>query len=263
MKKKLALLLGMLMLAISLTACGKDPKTVDYNGRTYDELADEMESFSYSLENDYMNLAMNCEPGMVPSDILTEDFIDQMVEKGIPAYYMSALVRFSEIAETYGAYQGYSDFEITKAGKTTTSDIIMLFKNDKGESKEITFEIVYESWNMEITGTTIEPVKTLGEKMANAGMNTLISMSIVFIVLILISLIIYAFNIFPYLEKKKKEKAMNNQPAVETAAPAFEAAPVTENLTDDLELVAVIAAAIAASENCSTSDFVVRSINRR
>ena len=36
-----------------------------------------------------------------------------------------------------------------------------------------------------------------------------------------------------------------------------------ENLMDDTELVAVIAAAIAASEGTSTSDFVVRSINRR
>ena len=33
--------------------------------------------------------------------------------------------------------------------------------------------------------------------------------------------------------------------------------------TDDSELIAVIAAAIAASEGTSTSDFVVRSINRR
>ena len=32
---------------------------------------------------------------------------------------------------------------------------------------------------------------------------------------------------------------------------------------DDTELIAVIAAAIAASEGTSTSDFVVRSINRR
>ena len=34
-------------------------------------------------------------------------------------------------------------------------------------------------------------------------------------------------------------------------------------VADDTELVAVIAAAIAASTGTSTSDFVVRSINRR
>ena len=37
----------------------------------------------------------------------------------------------------------------------------------------------------------------------------------------------------------------------------------SENLTDDYELIAVIAAAIAASENTSTDSFVVRSIRRR
>ena len=39
-------------------------------------------------------------------------------------------------------------------------------------------------------------------------------------------------------------------------------APVAAQ-TDDTELIAVIAAAIAASTGTSTSDFVVRSINRR
>ena len=120
---------------------------------------------------------------------------------------------------------------------------------------------------MKATGYTIEPVYSLSEKMSKAGMNTLISMSIVFCVLILISLIIYAFNIFPYIEKKKKEKAAQKQPVVEAASVQDEAVEQSNaeaaTLTDDAELIAVIAAAIAASEGTSTSGFVVRSINRR
>ena len=42
-----------------------------------------------------------------------------------------------------------------------------------------------------------------------------------------------------------------------------EAAAPAEDLTDDTELVAVISAAIAASEGTTTEGFVVRSINRR
>ena len=38
---------------------------------------------------------------------------------------------------------------------------------------------------------------------------------------------------------------------------------VTDNVTDDEELVAVIAAAIAAAEGTTTDGFVVRSIRRR
>jgi len=99
--------------------------------------------------------------------------------------------------------------------------------------------------------------------MSKAALNTVISMAVVFAVLILISLLISCFKIFPYLEKKKAAKA-----ATAVAGNAQE--QTTETVTvdepqvaDDTELVAVIAAAIAASTGTSTSDFVVRSINRR
>ena len=99
--------------------------------------------------------------------------------------------------------------------------------------------------------------------MTSAGQNTVISLSIVFLVLILISLIIKGFVIFPMLEEKKKNKAnKSNDNLVIESVPA-ETNATEENLMDDTELVAVIAAAIAASEGTSTSDFVVRSINRR
>ena len=65
------------------------------------------------------------------------------------------------------------------------------------------------------------------------------------------------------LEEKKKNKAnKSNDNLVIESVPA-ETNATEENLMDDTELVAVIAAAIAASEGTSTSDFVVRSINRR
>ena len=64
-----------------------------------------------------------------------------------------------------------------------------------------------------------------------------------------------------YLEKKK---------AQQTAVPAKEIAPAPQaavqqeaQQTDDGELIAVIAAAIAAAEGTSTDGFVVRSIRRR
>ena len=64
------------------------------------------------------------------------------------------------------------------------------------------------------------------------------------------------------LMKKKKETPA---PAPVSAAPAPAVVPAAEEekvLTDDLELVAVIAAAIAASENTSPDSFVVRSIRK-
>ena len=116
---------------------------------------------------------------------------------------------------------------------------------------------------MELEDIGVEAVQTLGEKMTNAGLNTLMGMGVVFTVLILISLIIYGFKIFPYLEEKKRTKtnAIVDTPAP-APVPAPSAAPVAQ-AQDDLELAAVIAAAIAAATGTSTSDFVVRSIKRR
>ena len=94
---------------------------------------------------------------------------------------------------------------------------------------------------MSITGYSVEPVYSLGEKMEKAGMNTVISMCVVFAVLILISLIIYAFKIFPYLEKKKQEKS---EPSVAKDPVVTQIEQKEEQqLADDNELVAVIAAA--------------------
>lgn len=104
----------------------------------------------------------------------------------------------------------------------------------------------------------------LGEAMARAGLNTLIGMGTVFVVLILISMIINGFAVIPKLQKAFSKKADEGQSVKENAAPAVQAEEPTVDETDDLELVAVIAAAIAASEGAaSTNGFVVRSIIRR
>lgn len=83
----------------------------------------------------------------------------------------------------------------------------------------------------------------------------MMGVGIVFIILIFLSCLISLFKYVGKLsgEGKKEEK--------KASAPAPAAAPVVEE-TDDLELVAVIAAAIAAAENTSTDSFVVRSIKK-
>jgi cell division protein YceG involved in septum cleavage len=157
-------------------------------------------------------------------------------------------------------------FSVDKAGKTLTTDMTLVFTADDGSTRDITFEVVYNYNTMEVTGISINPVYSMGQKLSKAGLNTLISISIVFVVLVLISLIIYAFNIFPYLEKKKQEKAKAakaEEASADNVVSQIEQREVQQDTMDDTELVAVIAAAVAASEGTSTSDFVVRSIIRR
>ena len=255
MKKKIGLLLSTITMVLVLGACGTDPTTVDYNGVTYEELKTEAESGAVFFE------------GASEDEILT--FIDSMEylaenpsenSYGIdPEFYGELAEKWLSAMEVAGNYEGIVEesFTVTKSGKTVTTDLTLKFEN-----RDVTFELIYNYYDMELTGVTVEPVYSLGEKMTKAALNTVICMSIVFIILILISLIISCFKIFPYLEQKKAEKVrtqINEAPPAETVVEAVE----TPQLTDDTELVAVIAAAIAASTGTSTSDFVVRSIRRR
>lgn len=248
MKKKIALLLSiMFAFALMLGACGTDPTTVDYNGYTYDQLSATSSSLIETLNQ------------------MSEDDMKYYLESG-DELTQSIMSAWSENTADLGEYKGYDDFSVTKSGNTLTTDMIVQF-----EKRNVDFQIVYNYNDMSApTGVTVEPIQSLGEKMSKAGMNTVISMCIVFAVLVLISLIIYAFNIFPYLEKKKKEKAAAKASAADHSAviqakpqpKAVEVMPPVET-ADDTELIAVISAAIAASEGTSTSGFVVRSINRR
>ncbi len=115
-----------------------------------------------------------------------------------------------------------------------------------------------------------EAGETMKEKLAYAGRNTIIGIGTVFIMLIVIALIIYCFRFLPKLlgpkDKKKKtateEKAAPKVEAAAKAAPKV-AAPASAPVMDDLELVAVITAAIAAGEQVPVGSFVVRTIKRR
>lgn len=116
-------------------------------------------------------------------------------------------------------------------------------------------------------GTT-EATQTLGQKLADAGLNTLVCIAVVFTVLIFISFIISLFRFIPKAEaaiaKRKADKAAAKTSTVDAIDNTISqiAAKEEEELVDDLELVAVITAAIAASQMTTTDGFVVRSIRK-
>ena len=98
--------------------------------------------------------------------------------------------------------------------------------------------------------------------MGYALLNTVMGIVIVFLVLLLISKII---SLFKYIYKFEQGKATKK---VEAEAPApVEAEEPQEELSDDLELVAVITAAIHAYEEAQGNEIpveglVVRSIRK-
>lgn len=125
------------------------------------------------------------------------------------------------------------------------------------------FEFTNKNITMNYTATTdgvnisFEKKMTKMEIFKKAGMNTLIGMGTVFIILILISFVIAAFGFIPRLFAKKEQPEAPEK--VKLEAPVAEK---EEDFTDDLELVAVITAAIAAAEGTSADGVVIRSIKR-
>lgn len=134
--------------------------------------------------------------------------------------------------------------------------------NSEGANRQAVVEYVFEdNYYKTISSCATNVSLTTPEKLKNAGLNTLIGMGTVFAVLILLCLIISCFGVIPKIEAKLKNK--NSAVAEQPIAQIIE----KEELSDDLELVAVITAAIASYEQASaiasSDSFVVRSIKRR
>lgn len=98
---------------------------------------------------------------------------------------------------------------------------------------------------------------SFGEKMTASAITMLMGLGITFTVLILIWIFIAIMGkVLGATSKPKKEAA----PAAEAAAPAAAPAPVEEDSNE--QLVAVIAAAIAAYQGANANNLVVRKITR-
>ena len=109
---------------------------------------------------------------------------------------------------------------------------------------------------------------SIEDAMAEATVNTIIGITVVFLALLFISFVISLFKYINKFEQKLAEKKAGKAPAPKkeptpAPAPIVEAAPEM----DDLELIAVITAAIHAYEeaqgNVVEGDLVVRSIKKR
>ncbi len=138
--------------------------------------------------------------------------------------------------------------------------------NSLGEQRQAEVEFVFkDNYYKTMTSCATNVTLTFGEKMENAGLNTLIGMGTVFSILIVLCLIISLFGIFPKLEERKRKKEQSS-PIDQPIAQIIEKEEMSSE-NDDLELVAVITAAIHAYESArgtaETDDFVVRSIKRR
>ena len=171
-----------------------------------------------------------------------------------PAFssWQNALEDIGEVQDIVG-----KTLSFTKKEGTVTVTV----KGSKHDA-DVVFTMESKDQNYAVTGITTNVEYSMKEKIQQAGMNTLLGMGTTFAVLILLALVIALFGkvVGGASNKKAASKPVQPAPAPVAAAPVAEEA---EELADDMELVAVIAAAIAAFEGAESTDgFVVRSIRK-
>ena len=176
----------------------------------------------------------------------------------------TTLAQYEEYAALQKQYQGIdkkieTDFTIN-SDMATVNETVLCISGDKVVIS-LSFDKDGNIQTDEQTGAyvfNIEEYRTVGDQITTAGLNSIMSMAIVFAVLIFISFLIGCFKLIGNVQKKQPEPGETTSEVIETVTAE------EENLADDLELVAVVTAAIAAaSEQESTDGLVVRSIIRR
>ncbi len=255
MKKKIITLGFTLVMVLSLTSCGSsfNNKSEIY-GIKKTEISTQMEGIGKEINS------------------LSTNDIDKYADKFKEAYetatddnsknqakiYKALFDGYNDSRSSLGDFKKFGDLTIEKSGKTVTCTLYEDFSK-RDANLVFVYNIVGERMNL--SAINVNPIYSMGETMSKAGLNVVMGMSVVFIVLILISLIIYAFRIIPYFEKKKKEH--ENLSGSTIIDDDLYSDNNTEDMTINSEIAAVIIAAIKASGEEKTDDFVVRSIKRR
>lgn len=184
----------------------------------------------------------------------------------------SAIEQFTNwqtLKNNMGEIEEVSEHEITetdgiisvKQTLTCTNDTL-IFTVDF--DKEIAETVDAYSAIKEITVVSANDVGNEGASLAKAGLNTVMSMTIVFVVLIFIALIIYMMRFIPVILDKVTKKKENEESTEEVVVRATEI-PMGVASNDE-EITAVITAAIMAYEaetGAKAGTFVVRSIKKR
>lgn len=236
MKKSLAII-GMLACMFGLVACGSESTGVEKPLCTPEEAA------SIGVQTvDNMDF-------IVRSDMIEQYSSEEVSYNGLISW-QNALKEMGEFTEVKDVQSDIGSDQVVidvTAGGTLRDSIVEIIVNKDGAATSISATVQY----------------SVGEMMEKAGLNTLIGMGTVFTVLILICLIISCFGFIPKIQNMFSGKNKKVEKSTAEAAVDNTIAQIIQK-EDDQELIAVIAAAIAASEGAASTDgYVVRSIRRR
>lgn len=248
MKRKISLLVCVLTLVLGFAGCSNN-KTVEYDEATLEQSCEAVFSIvsNEGISADQITAMSEWNQGYLMAQFESQTGVQ--MEAGNLA---TALNGWTASREECGDYIDHGDytFEASSTGVTVTAPATFT-------EREADLEFTFDE-NLELEAFTVNAHFSTGEILQKAGLNTLLGMGTVFVVLIFMSFIISLMKYLPALlnrSSKKEEITVEKEVLIPAAA--------AEPEMDDTELVAVIAAAIAAYEGTSADGFVVRSIKRR
>ncbi len=236
--KKLLLVLG-IAACLQLTACGADSTTEETEGPKV--LAEgDVEAFAGQYINYMIDLENPAYDGQLPED--SWDY--QARNAWIAAVKdMGSFQQILGISAEIGATEALITIEI------------------EGSERNATVQFVYTATTLLDPSVTV--IYSDAEMMTRAALNTLLGMGTTFAILILISVIIAALSLLPKLQGKKAGKVSEEEARSQSMDQAIAQIIEKEEQADERELIAVITAAIAASQDSLPPEgFRVRSIRK-
>ena len=247
MKKKISLLLCILIMSLSFAGCS------DKNdAATYDE-----ETLKSSAEFILSNFSAMDDATFESFETASEFQLDYtMMGTGLKISgedFVGMIGSWKAAEIECGEYISHGDYEVE-----AKADEFVVSTTAQYKEREATIIFTFDE-TMAMKSMDVSAKFAIGEILTKAGLNTLLGMGTVFAVLIFLAYLIDWIKYIPGILDKFTSKS---EQAVVVEKPVVVEAPIVEE-SDDLELIAVITAAIAAQEGTSTDGFVVRSIRRR
>lgn len=239
MKQRLLKILSVCMVSlclVSLTACGGAEESVTLDETVKENLATMSEQLTEAI---------------IP---LTDEEI-QNYKTSADSFTANAVAAWESSKEELGELKETGETAVEYDGDEYTVTVPAAF-----EGADANFVYIFPDENSAPESLTIDVLLPMSVNIQRAAMNTIMGLGTVFVMLIFLSFVIYLMGkICVSFQKKPNKKAADPVPLAPVAAPVVE--EVVEE-TDDTELIAVIAAAIAASEGTSPDGFVVRSVRK-
>ncbi|MFT4005974.1 MAG: OadG family transporter subunit [Lacrimispora sp.] len=248
--KRIVLGLTMAVCLLSLSACGKSGTVSDTTAQT-GQVDESVRPQLEQLPADYLKFFANLQDA---------DFAALKARMEGQAQYEALSTgadTWQSIKNDLGSLVSVEDKALVKS----TSDGYMATAHAVFEKREMDFSITTDPGLTKVISVEFSPEYTTGERLGKGEYNGPIGVAV-----ILLGLIV--FGLYKYIAVSKKGNKPAFIPAAQEARPALDAPVQTgereeeRNLSEDLELVAVITAAIAASTGTSPNDLVVRSIRR-